>query len=774
MSTVAPVRTWTEGVAVVMPAYQEEENLGATVEDFLDTLAEAGHPHCVVVVNDGSPDRTGEVLDRLAARYPGRVLAVHHPENRGYGAAVRTGIRAALEQTDLRRLLLTDSDGQFRADDLLGFLAVQHEERADAVIGYRAVRADPLARRVNAALWTALSRLLLRHGSRDVDCAYKLIDRHSLDGIELRGEAAAISPELLAKIQVGRPRILHHPVSHYPRLHGDQTGARFSVILRSLLGLLRVYADLARTGHKWRRTLRLLHPKDPGLALVTLGALAVSVVGYLHFLHRHVILAYPDALSHVLIARRVVASPTAGAAQLGGVWLPLPHVLELPLVWVGNWYQSGFAGSVVSMAAFVLTARYLYLLTARMAGGSRLAGLTAAAVFAANVNAVYLQSTPMTETLLLACTAAAVNHLDDWCRTGRYGRLAACSVAVLLATLTRYEGWVLCVAVSVVVAYTALRRRRDYIRLEAHLIFYGLVALSGIAAWLVWNAAIFHNPMYWQDGSFAKPSLWVAKGEPAIGHPWVALHTYLIAMVDDIGLPALVVAGCGLLLHLARTRLRPGDAAPYALLALLPFYAYALWSGQRPLHVPQISGSLYNVRFGIAMLLPTAVFAGYLVSLAVPLARAWRRPRVLVPLTALIAAGVVSCAFWLPGLATLDEALAFRAAPSEQANTSAAAWLHRHYDGGTVLMESFGNEAVTFESGIPTQHIVYEGSFRMWQPALTDPAAHGIRWIYLRRTPGTPDDAYLALKGNPELSTGYRLVYQDVDRVIYQKREAAR
>jgi glycosyltransferase involved in cell wall biosynthesis len=776
VTTPVLVRRWTEGVAVVMPAYREEDNLESTVEDFLNTLESGGHAHCVVVVDDGSPDSTGDVLDALAERYPGRVLAVHHEQNQGYGAAVRTGIRAAMERTELRRLLLTDSDGQFKADDLLDFMRVQQEERADVVIGYREERADPLRRRINAAMWTALSRLLLGHGSRDVDCAYKLIDRQCLENIELHGEAAAISPELLAKIRISRPRVLEHPVRHYPRLHGEQTGAQLSVILRSLAGLLGVYADLTRAGAKWRWTSRLIRPRDTGAAFVSIAALFVSIAAYVYYSRQGQTLAYPDALSHVLIARRVVASPTAGVAQLGGVWLPLPGVLELPLVWVSGWYQSGFAGSVVSMLAFVVTARYLYLLATRMSGGMRLAGYAAAGVFMLNANALYLQSTAMTETLMLACAAAAVDYLDRWCRSGRYGDLAACSAAALLGTLTRYEGWITCIAILCVVAFVGLRHRRNWRMLEAHVIFFGLIALSGIAAWVGWNAVIFHDPMYWQDGAFAKPSLWVAKDEPAIGHLGAALKTYLVAMRDVIGIPALLVADAGLFCHLVRTRLRSTDVAPYALLALLPFYVYSLYSGQRPLHVPEVGGlSLYNVRFGTAMILPTAVFAGYVVSLSMAALRKshlrtypsrWRRGLGLA-----LGIGVVVSTLGAPGVATLAEAQAFRGSPTEQANTVAAAWLRAHYDGGRVLMESFGNESVTFESRIPTQNIVYEGSFKMWGPALRDPAGAGIRWIYLRTTPGQQDDADQVLGENSELGSTYQVVYKDADRVVYRRKD---
>ena len=229
MSTAAPSRA--AGVTVVLPAYKEEANLAGTVEDMLGTLSLAGEPHHVVIVNDGSPDRTGEVADDLAARYPGRVITVHHPVNRGYGAAVRTGISTALDQTDSRRLFLTDSDGQFRAAQLPSFIRDADAELADAVIGYRRKRADPVQRKINAMLWGWACKLLLRIRARDVDCAYKLVDRRVLDGAPLRAEAGTISPELLLRAKDRGARVLQRPVEHYPRQHGEQTGAKISVIL---------------------------------------------------------------------------------------------------------------------------------------------------------------------------------------------------------------------------------------------------------------------------------------------------------------------------------------------------------------------------------------------------------------------------------------------------------------------------------------------------------------------------------------------------------------
>jgi hypothetical protein len=782
-----------EGVAVVMPAYGEERNLTPTVCDFLRVLESAGIPHCVIVVNDGSPDRTGEVAERLAAEYPGRVLVVHHEVNRGYGAAVSTGVRTALEFVGHRWLFLTDSDGQFEAAQLPSFLATALRERADAVVGYRPHRADPRYRRVNAALWTAASRLLLRVGIRDVDCAYKLIERRSLQGVVLTGDAATISPELIAKLRLRDARIIERPVEHYPRQYGEQTGAKLSVVLRSLVGLLALTLEVSGQRGPGRLVRRLLHPADGALAVTTVAAIAASVASYAYFLHRGVTLAYPDAISHLLIAKRVIDSPTVGAAQLGAVWLPLSHLLSLPFIWVNAWYYSGFAGSLISMIAYVLTVRYAYL-TATGLTGSRAGGVVAALAFGGNPNVLYLQSTPMTEILLVACTAATVYYLMRWCQTGRYIHLAATAAAALLASLTRYEGWVLCLAVGAIVTYVAWRRAGaadgDYLAangrdghrrwrlwsrlraVEANLIFYGCLAASGIAGWVLWNAVIFHDPFYFQTGPFAKPSLWVSHSEKAIGHWGVSAMTYLYATADNAGTLALALAVVGFGYYLFRTRFRIDAVAPLALTAFAPFYIYSLYSGQRPLHVTQISGSLYNVRFGLLMVLPIAIFMSFLVSAVTSSGSSiWLRRGAVgaLALAAIAGAGLVARG----GIDTLTEAVTFRAAPGEQANARAALWLRAHYNGGKVLMESFGNETVTFGSRISLGEIVYEGSFRQWDPDLAHPGSHGIRWIYMRQTPGSQDEVFRRLHGSSQLAS-YRLVYHDPERLIYERREAAR
>ena len=184
-----------------------------------------------------------------------------------------------------------------------------------------------------------------------------------------------------------------------------------------------------------------------------------SLVAYVITVRLHGVLLYVDSISHLEIARRVVSSTSPGLAQLGYVWLPLPHLLMLPLVWINPLYQNGFAGSIVSMTAYVATAVLIYKIAFSQAlTGRKFAGVVAAAVSTLNVNMLYMQSTPMTEALLFCMLAAMVYCVQQWADTDRYQYLVAGAVAALCATLTRYESRPVLACLMVAVAVIAWQR----------------------------------------------------------------------------------------------------------------------------------------------------------------------------------------------------------------------------------------------------------------------------------------------------------------------------
>ena len=225
------------GVGVFLPCHNEEGNIGPVVEAIESELQRISVQHEIVVVDDGSRDRTGEIADRLAAANP-NVKVVHHPTNLGYGAAVISGIHACTQPW----VVLCDGDGQFVASDI-GKL-VNKVPDYDVVVGRRAHRADPLMRRINGRAWTVLMGLLLGIRISDVDCGLKLFRRDLLEGVELQAKGAMISAELMAQLAARGANICEVDVHHLPRLNGEQSGASIKVILRAFKELFLLYGRL--------------------------------------------------------------------------------------------------------------------------------------------------------------------------------------------------------------------------------------------------------------------------------------------------------------------------------------------------------------------------------------------------------------------------------------------------------------------------------------------------------------------------------------------------
>jgi len=190
------------------------------------------------VVDDGSRDGTRAVASRLAAGDP-HVRVVAHDHNRGYGAALRSGISAAREPW----VLLTDADLQFDFMDLEAFAALADDH--DLIAGYRERRSDPWRRRLAGAAWTWLVDVLLGLRVRDVDCAFKLVRRDLLDQLTLTADGAAISAELLAGAAARGARVGELAVRHFPRGAGRQSGLRPTVVVRASAELLRLRRALA-------------------------------------------------------------------------------------------------------------------------------------------------------------------------------------------------------------------------------------------------------------------------------------------------------------------------------------------------------------------------------------------------------------------------------------------------------------------------------------------------------------------------------------------------
>jgi len=226
-------------ISVFFPCYNEEANVERTTLAALEVCRTLFSDFEVIIVDDGSRDRTGEIADRLAAEHE-HVRVVHNRPNRGYGGALQAGFRAARKEW----VFYTDGDGQFDFAEIPRL--VERLDRYDIVSGYRLDRRDWALRRFNAWAWTTLCNVLFGMWIRDIDCAFKLFPRRLFDEIPMHSEGALIDAEILARAKRRGYRIGQVGVHHYPRTAGASTGGNPRVILRAFVELLRLRPFILR------------------------------------------------------------------------------------------------------------------------------------------------------------------------------------------------------------------------------------------------------------------------------------------------------------------------------------------------------------------------------------------------------------------------------------------------------------------------------------------------------------------------------------------------
>lgn len=221
-------------ISLVLPAHNEEPNIRAVVEEASQVLPTAFSDYEVIVVNDGSKDRTLEIAQELAVENP-HVKVVNHPVNRGYGAALTSGFNAATGDF----VMFMDSDRQFDINDI--HRLTPYVEDYDIVAGYRIKRNDPAHRLLNAKIFGLAVRLLFDIQMRDIDCAFKIMRAEVLRGINLESPGALINTEILAKAKVQGCNLTQVGVNHYARLAGEQSGASLKVVMRAFREMVRLW-----------------------------------------------------------------------------------------------------------------------------------------------------------------------------------------------------------------------------------------------------------------------------------------------------------------------------------------------------------------------------------------------------------------------------------------------------------------------------------------------------------------------------------------------------
>ncbi len=230
-------------LSVIFPAFNEEANIQRTVDSARLILPKLAETWEIILVNDGSKDGTTPLCDQLAKQYS-EVRAIHHVDNRGYGAALKSGILAARYDY----IFFTDSDGQFDLMELEDL--IEWAGHYEIVTGYRAKRQDPPHRLINAWGWRTLVRMVLGVKVRDIDCAFKIFQRSVFDRIQIRSVGAMVNTEILSQAHSFGMRIHEVKVSHYPRQYGKPSGANPLVIVKAFRELFRLWGQLRNVTHE--------------------------------------------------------------------------------------------------------------------------------------------------------------------------------------------------------------------------------------------------------------------------------------------------------------------------------------------------------------------------------------------------------------------------------------------------------------------------------------------------------------------------------------------
>jgi glycosyltransferase involved in cell wall biosynthesis len=226
-------------LSVFFPAYNDAPSLPALIHKTFEVLEQHVADYEVVVVNDGSYDDTAAVLEKLRREFSPRMRVESHPENRGYGGALRTGFATATRQF----VFYTDGDGQYDVGELPGLLALATPETG-LVNGYKLERHDPAHRIWIGNLYNFCARLLFRIRIRDIDCDYRLIRRELLDRIHLTSTSGTICVELVRKLELSGCVVAEIGVHHYPRLHGKSQFFRLRSLAVTFAQLVRLWVRL--------------------------------------------------------------------------------------------------------------------------------------------------------------------------------------------------------------------------------------------------------------------------------------------------------------------------------------------------------------------------------------------------------------------------------------------------------------------------------------------------------------------------------------------------
>ena len=499
--------------------------------------------------------------------------------------------------------------------------------------------------------------------------------------------------------------------------------------------------------------------------LVAVTAAAWGLLAAIHYHRVALTLAHYDARAHLVVSRRIFDSLMPGWQQVGGVWLPLPHLLNALPVQIDYFYRTGFSAIAISIASMAVAAWAIAALIERTTG-STAGGATAAALLMLNPDVLYLQSTPMTEPLLFGTTFLAVALIARWTYTleprgadvaSRAPDLAARDSlapgwACVAAVLTRYEAWPIVFA-AIVLAFVVLLGR-------GWTIASAMRAVRGLALWPIWAiAAFFVNSKITVGAWFISSGFFVADN-PALGHPWLAWTQVWEGLVHVAGsvLPWIaVVSGVAVAASVAvgwRRKVDDGSTALILTLALaacaaLPLFAY-------------LKGHPVRIRYDVPLVAAAAALTGSAVAL-LPRRVQWIAGVAIVALTAWQRPPFDSTA---PVVVESQ-----REAPNKLGRRAVTAYLEANWDGQPIMMSmgSLGHYMHDLSaSGFRVRDFLHEGTGELWKYGVRHPRLF-VEWMAIEERAEGGDALHWQAEHDPNFLNGYARVAEGGGVALYRR-----
>jgi hypothetical protein len=456
-------------------------------------------------------------------------------------------------------------------------------------------------------------------------------------------------------------------------------------------------------------------------------------------------LAHYDARAHLVVARRILDSLCPGWQQIGAVWLPLPHVLNMLPVQVDAWYRSGASAIVLSIASMAAAAWALTRFTGAMTG-SVLAGGVGAFLLMANPNFLYLQSTPMTEPMLIGTSMLAILYTAEWVANRGESGTRAAGWAIVAASMTRYEAWPICAAL-LGLAFLALLRgglpARDAVRRCLRVAMYPALAL-----------VLFSANSRWTTGTWFVPAGFFVPENEALGHASLALEQVRDSVYRLSGTAWVWPAYGGAALigvAVARSRRRAPLLLVFALAvaAIVPWYAF-------------YQGHPFRIRYGLPLVAACSAIT------AAGIGTLWRPLRMIASLAVVGWVALQSATFDARAPMIIE---AQRDATNRIGRQAVTEYLRTHWDGTTIMM-SMGSLAHYMhdltELNLTIHDFLQEGNEQLWVHASTRGPRGFVTWVVIEERAEGGDVLFQAAQRDPHFLEGFERAAEGGGVALYR------